>query len=66
MIGSEKESMKGIADELEEYKQISDKRSCLEAERERNNKIVAQEAQNHLKEKGRLEKQIEGIKAVIC
>lgn len=54
MINSEKENMKRITEDLESRKALTEKQTALEQERTQNRRVVEQEAQKYLQEKGRL------------
>lgn len=62
MINFEKDNMKLITENLECRKAETEKQSALEKEKNKNRKVVEEEAHKYLEEKEKLEQQIEGIK----
>lgn len=58
MINFEKDNMKLITENLEYRKAETEKQSALEKEKNKNRKVVEEEAQKYLEEKEKLEQQI--------
>lgn len=65
MINNEKDNMKTITEELEYRKALNEKEAALEKEKNKNRRVVEEEAEKYLEEKVKLESQIENIHQTI-